>query len=123
MLVNMFHSTLKLASGALVSLVLALLILISTNPQNLPAIFLLLPFVFFFLALFLAILAVNTYLSKNELTDSGSKNVFFSFLMAGYPTMLILLQSIGQLSVRDVITLTLICGLSAFYVTRSSFGE
>lgn len=98
------------------------LFLLTTNPQNLSPILLIVPFVFFFLSLFLAIVLVTTTMAKATRPALKRKSFLFSIILAIYPIMLLLLQSIGQLSFRDVVTLTLLLVISGLYIARSSFG-
>jgi hypothetical protein len=110
---------------AITSIVLAFAgigFLVLTNPQTLAPIVLIVPFILFFLSLFFAVIFVTTVITKTDQPTIKRKSFLFSILLAGYPVMLLLLQSIGQLSLRDVITLTLLFGVSALYIGRSSFG-
>jgi DMSO reductase anchor subunit DmsC len=111
------------AAGSIVFALTGIIFLLSTNPQKLSPILLIIPFVLCFLSLFLAIVFVTTFMARNSQPSLKRKSFFFSILLAGYPVMLVLLQSIGQLSSRDVVTLTLLCIVSGFYITRSSFGS
>jgi hypothetical protein len=90
-----------------------------SNPQKLPPILLIPPFLLFYAALFLAIVCIATLVGKSTRLAIGRKSFLLSLIFAAYPVMLLLLQSIGQLSSRDVVTLTLLLIISTFYVTRS----
>ena len=101
--------------------IFVLIFLLTTNPQNLSPIFLIVPFILLFLLLFMAIIYVAMTAVKLGHLPPTNKNLLFAGLLAGYPVMLLLLQSIGQLSARDVITLTLLLIISSFYVKKTSF--
>lgn len=92
-----------------------------TNPHNLPVLLLMVPFVLFFFGILLAVFRLSFVFVRGPMQVSArSKRLIYSFLIAGYPVALLLLQSIGQLTLRDVITLTLLCAVFALYVTRNS---
>lgn len=99
---------------------LGLIFMIATNPQNLPPLLLITPFLILFLIIFMLIVSVirvlkigKQGLSRGQLLTIG--------LYAGYPVMLLVLQSVGQLSVRDVVTLTFLLVVAVFYVSKLSF--
>ena len=67
---------------------------------------------------------VNGFLKYYVLRLSGPKNRKRSTLaaiIAGLPVTLFVLQSIGQLTLRDTITLIILTFILCFYVARFSF--
>ena len=99
---------------------ICLIILVTTNPQNLPVAVLLAPLALLFLALLLtvrwAVFKVgdsrNSKLSKKRLNS-------LAVMVAGFPFLCILLQSIGQFSVRDLAMLVVFFGVLWFYLART----
>lgn len=89
-----------------------------TNPESLPLPLLVIPFLLLFAALYLTVkLLLDRYFSN--LYGRPLKGV--AFTLAGLPVLLIILQSIGQLSIRDLlITLGLVLGL-IFYFRKTDF--
>jgi hypothetical protein len=112
-------SNMKIGITSLAIAVCGLVYLFITNPQKLPPILLIPPFVLFYVALFLAIVCISALIGTGNRPAIGRKSFLLSLILAAYPIMLLLLQSIGQLSSRDVVTLTLLLIISTFYVTRS----
>lgn len=112
----------KIGFGSLFFALSGMLFLLTTNPQKLSPILLIVPFVLFFLALFLAVVLVSSVMAKTAQPALKRKSFLFSVIFALYPVMLLLLQSIGQLSLRDVVTLSLLLAISGLYIARSSFG-
>jgi hypothetical protein len=112
----------KVALGSTAFAIFGMFFLFTTDPQELSPILLIVPFVLFFLSLFLAVVFITTVMVKEATPSLSRKSFMFSLVLAAYPVMLLLLQSIGQLSLRDVVTLTLLLVISGFYIARSSFG-
>jgi len=101
---------------------LTLALLLTTNPQSLSPILLVVPFILFFLILLLAGTYITAAITKADTLYLPRKSLVLTALVAAYPVTLLLLQSVGQLSTRDAITLTLLLIISGFYVSKSSFG-
>ena len=99
-----------------------LVFLFITNPQNLSPIFLIVPFILLFLCLLLAGIYIIAALTRPGHPAITHKNILLTALCAAYPILLLLLQSIGQLSPRDVITLTLLLLISGFYISKTNLG-
>jgi hypothetical protein len=92
--------------------------LLMTNPEKLPLPLLILPFVLLFAALFLtARLLLRRYFANL----GGRYNRGLALALATLPVLLLILQSIGQLSIRDLlITAGLLIGL-VFYFRKTDF--
>lgn len=104
---------------------IGIVFLLTTNPKNIASILLIVPFVFFFFSIFFAVLL----LFEGFNNDAGKKNIFrkrvmrprlVAVLTAGFPILLLILQSIGQLTVRDTITACVIFLLAYFYIAKSA---
>jgi len=47
----------------------------------------------------------------------------FALLCAGLPTLLLAMQSVGQLTIRDIVTLFVFFGITYFYMSRMSIAK
>lgn len=98
-------------------------LLLFTSPKRISLVFLLTPLVLLYLAVFLSLkLAARQFVKEPGRRLSRRTTVLLALTLA-FPVVLLLLQSIGQLSLRDVITLVLIMSLLGFYVTKVKFGR
>lgn len=95
------------------SIALLFILVLTTQPSKLPSLVLILPFIFVFTAIWTFSYAVFQKYSLSKL-----RSVRLSLVLAGLPVSLMLLQSIGQLTVRDVITILAFFGLAYFYISR-----
>jgi hypothetical protein len=102
-----------LISGA--SLAGLLLLFLLTNPADVPSFILPLPFLLIFIVL-LALISI--LLQKRGLSAQRSWRV--GALCAAVPLTLLILQSIGQLTVRDLLTIAALFALSYFYIARTT---
>lgn len=100
-----------LISGA--SLALLLLMFFAVDPGGVPAFILILPFILLFTLLFAAL--VFLFDKKGTVRARGLR---LAALCASLPILLLVLQSIGQLTLRDVLTVAVLFGLSFFYILR-----
>ncbi len=107
--------------GLIAALYLAsLIILLTTNPQSLPLIVLLIPLTLFFVAFFLTIRGLLIRGLKKRSDKLTTRQLTgLSAMIAGLPYLCILLQSVGQLSLRDFLLLVIFFGILWFYVRRS----
>lgn len=89
-----------------------------TNPESLPLPLLVIPFLLLFAALYLT---ARQFLGRFSANLGERPQKIVAFTLAGLPVLLIILQSIGQLSIRDLlITLGLVAGL-IFYFRKTDF--
>jgi hypothetical protein len=86
---------------------------LTTRPSDLPAPLLVVPFLLLFLGLLLV-----SYVLLNGLRVMKGRSLQFALLVAGFPTVLLALQSVGQLSWRDLITITVLFGVGYVYLSR-----
>lgn len=101
---------LKIISVA--SLIL-LLIFLFTDPRSLPSIALIVPFLLLFivLSLIIAFVAGKSGLSPN-------KRLRIGLIGSGIPVLLLVLQSLGQLTFRDTLAIFALFGIAYFYIAR-----
>jgi len=101
-----------------------LLFLISTSPAHIPAMLLIVPFVGFFTFLYLLALELIRFLGPDD--DENGALVRFrrprvmAALLAGFPVLLLALQSVVELSVWDVAIACAILLLAYIYAARGS---
>ena len=94
---------------------LLVLILLTTNPYRLPLVLLVLPFLLILYGTYQFIYIVAGRLFKRT---SKKKQQFNAAIFAGGIVTLALLQSIRQLSIRDVIIILILIFSLSFYVKR-----
>ena len=98
-------------------IVLALLYLggivffMNTNPQELPLLMLILPFAYLFITFYLTILFVCRLFRVKSA-------VFVSLVIAVFGVLLLVLGSLHQLTIRDVIISVALTCLLTWYITR-----
>ncbi len=102
----------------LISLSFLVLLLLTTNPYHLPIVVLLFPFLLIFLVSY-----ETVYLISSKLTDIEHKNKqrLGSGIIAGALVTLALLQSIRELSPRDLIIIVILVIGMSFYLLRIDF--
>jgi len=88
-------------------------ILIGTNPTELPSIILMVPFTLLF-----TIIWCLSFSNFRKRGMSRLRSVRLSLVLAGLPVSLLLLQSIGQLTPRDITTILAFFALAYFYISR-----
>jgi len=96
-------------------IVILLALLFGIDPTTTPSFVLVIPF----LLIFIFILCVVSYLLERR-GVVRNKSIQIAVLSAGIPLVLLVLQSIGQLTVRDVLTLTVLFVLSYFYISKAA---
>ena len=105
------------------SLTVLLTIMFFTDPNSLPVYFFMIPFI----CLFLVLLTSANLISKKTLPAGNKINIrkrrFIIVTFSLIVTMLVALQSIGQLTARDLITVAVLSAISIFYINRSSFAK
>lgn len=91
-----------------------LVFVLTTQPADLPAPLLVIPFVL----LFLGLLFVFYVIFKDQRVARGRGGWHLVLLLAGLPVVLLALQSVGQLSWRDMATITVLFVITYIYVSR-----
>ena len=92
---------------------------LTTDPRRLPLAILVLPFAVFFVASLLLILAALFHFKGKGGAKAAQHATLKAVLVVSFVTLCLLLQSIGQLSVRDLAILLLIFGVVGFYLRRA----
>lgn len=101
----------------IISLALLIVVLVSLNPNKVPVVFVILPFVLIFfttLNLWQLMLSLKNR-GKEENAEFNKQTSVAAGLLV---TLIVVLQSIGQLTLRDVGTLLLLFVLGYFYIVR-----
>lgn len=98
--------------------------LMSTNPQKLPSVVLILPFVALFVMIYLTVIELLKLLSSREDEKVAGEVIVrprrTAILLAAVPTLLLVLQSIGQLGAKDILTVSIILIIGYFYIVKST---
>lgn len=104
-------------AGSYIGLVLWLFF---TDPQRIPIIFLMVPFLLLFTALwFTTDLLLARFLPRIK----GSRKVMAKVGVSGVPVFLLILGSVNQLTWRDVVLVLCLAGFLIFYSGRIHFSE
>lgn len=98
-----------------ICLLSVLALFFGTDPAKVPSFILPIPFLLLFVFLF----SLITFILEKQ-GFSRLRALKVGILCSGIPLTLLVLQSIGQLTVRDVLVLTALFVLSYFYIARSS---
>jgi|ERR1035437_274837 hypothetical protein len=117
------NSLQQLVAGCILYLVLALFLML-TNPRSTMSVILIIPFVLLFIANFLVVIPILRKFNSRKVNVNTSmlsnRTRQTSVLIAGFPVILLILQSIGQLTPKDIITSLIIFILIYFYIIRTS---
>lgn len=84
-----------------------------------PLIFLIIPFCLFYAAIFLTTKAVMAYNTRHR-PIRGPMAGRLPLVIASTAVLIIALQSVGQLSIRDVVAVGLLILVGYFYVHRNT---
>lgn len=94
-----------------------------TNPRSMPLVLLVVPFVWIYLAIFIAsyyfIHRVVGWAAQRSI--SRRKSLAGASLCAFVPTSILILKSINQLTVRDIVIVSIFGLIMAFYINRLKF--
>ena len=100
-------------------LLLALTVLLSnTDPRRIPPFLLVLPFIIIFAILFNVVLMI-----LDLIRTQSAENKKLAGLCAGLPSLLLILQSIGQLTARDVLIIIVLFVVSYFYILKTAISK
>lgn len=92
--------------------------MMSTNPENLRLVFIMVPFLWLFAAIFAVAWLVA---GRSAFLAVRQRRAMTAGSVAALPTLLLVLASIHQLMWRDVLLVVGIVGLSVFYMSRADF--
>src|SRR5882757_9421300 len=90
-----------------------LLLMISTEPARLPSAVLVLPFLLIFSLILLVFVSV---LRWGGLAMASSLRL--GLMAASLPMLILVLQSLGQLTLRDLLTIVALFAITYFYLSR-----
>lgn len=103
---------------------ITVLLLVVTNPSKLPSALLIAPFLLLFISIYISVKEVMHMLRGGEQDKivglKAARPRLIAGLIAGFPVLLLVLQSIGQLTAWDVLTVVAIFIIAYFYVLKSS---
>ncbi len=97
-----------------ISSAILLVFLLTTDPQSLHPGLLVVPFVLLLIAI---VGAVSFLLSEGI---SGQKRTKIALLVAIMPVLLLVLKSLGQLTMRDVFAVIALLAIAYFYISKLS---
>lgn len=89
-----------------------------TNPQTVPLVLLIVPFLWAFLALFVTSWLV---LGRVGILSHGRRRLLLSGIGATLPVLLLVLNSIHQLTMRDFLIVITILTIITIYLSRADF--
>lgn len=75
-----------------------------------------------FILLFVVIFSVVSF-AMEKWGVAGAKSFKVAALCASLPVLLLVLQSIGQLTLRDILTVAVLFVLSFFYISRTTLSS
>jgi hypothetical protein len=105
----------KTASIIAICLAGVTLLFATTDPSKVLSPILIVPFLLIFISLWSF---VSFVLQQRGMTKTKSTRV--GGLCAGIPLLMLILQSIGQLTLRDILTIAALFSLSYFYISRTT---
>ena len=94
------------------------LFLMLTNPQDLPLPIVLLPFIWLFIAIFMAV-QWSVKLRAEKLDKR--RRMILAGVSAALPVLLLVFESVHQLSIRDVLIVIALLASISFYMSRANF--
>ena len=105
--------------AVVIGLLLVVILFISfTSPKKVPLPLLVFPFFALYVAVFLMM-----KLNMTRKTASSKTIVITSGLVAAFPALLVIFQSIHQLTIKDVLIVFALVCVVAFYLARADFIE
>ena len=114
----------KRIAKVLVAWICTILLLLVTNPAKLPSALLITPFLFLFVAIYLTVkesLRLMRGGDQNKIVGmKASRPRLIAGLIAAFPVLLLVLQSIGQLTVWDILTVVALFIVAYFYIIKTS---
>lgn len=95
-----------------------LLFLLSTNPSSMPAGLLILPSAWFMLSSLLLVEFLLRNYSRGSLGNSTSKRLLYSTTIAALPSLLLVMSSINQLTLKDVLLFVSFLSVAGLYINK-----
>jgi hypothetical protein len=100
-------------------IIVGLLFFASTNPANLPPAALMVGFLFLAGVMYCLVRLVTRLSGLQDRLSKGKYNALL-VTMTALPVILVAMQSIGQLTVRDAVTIGVLFLVFGFYISRMS---
>jgi hypothetical protein len=97
------------------SMIVLLLLMLSTQPTRLPPVMLAVPFILIGTVMVLVFHAAFRWQGMNR-----AKSIRLSLIGTSLPMLVLILQALGQLTLRDLGTIVAIFGIAYFYLSRIS---
>ncbi|HEY1835201.1 MAG TPA: hypothetical protein VGG13_00035 [Candidatus Saccharimonadales bacterium] len=102
---------------------LIIFLLVLSDPAKLPSALLIIPFVLLFFAVYTTAIEITFLFRASEhrvVEGRWRRPQMTAALIAGFPVLLLVLQSIGQLTPWDVLTVITLFIITYFYIIKSS---
>ncbi len=93
-----------------------LIFLFTTDPTKMAVGWLILPFIWLFISLFLTFLYLIDWFSPTHKHDR--RQTITAALLAAVPTVMLLLDSVDQLTIKDFLLIVGLGILAAFYISK-----
>ena len=100
------------------SVVLLFLLLILTNPTELPLVLLVMPFALLFVSIYST---TKVILRHTRLKADRKRTTIVASAIAALPVLLFVFQSVHQLTIRDILVSIALVGAAVFYISRADF--
>lgn len=91
---------------------------IFTDPNKLPIAFILLVIIWFYLIVSLLAYHLINLLKVKALRDSKKRQVMYSFFVGLVPTLILMLISVNQFTIKDLLLLLVLGSLLLVYIAR-----
>lgn len=98
----------------------SIIITLSTNPKNVAVGVLVVPPLLMFIALSIAVYQALGVFAKFQASNMQLKRVTYSVFYAGIPVLMIILKSVDQLTIKDILLIFGLATLLGFYLNRFS---
>ena len=102
----------------LVGVLFILFLLMFTDPKKMPLVILVMPFLLLFITIYSG---TKLLLSQTRLKVNSRRQTMVASASAALPVLLLLFQSIHQLTLRDVLVAVSLVVLVVFYISRADF--
>lgn len=107
---------------AIVPFILLGVFLLTTSPKQLPLALLVVPFILLFICLLVIFLLVLRRVTFHTHRPFARKQFAVAATLAFLPSLVVVLRSIDQLTIKDVLILSVLIGTVVFYVSKLNFG-
>ncbi len=87
--------------------------MVSTDPSRIPSVLLITPFLLIFTILVLLVMVVLRWQGLSML-----RSLRLAIMSAVLPTLVLVLQTLGQLTIRDLLTIAALFAITYFYLSR-----